>query len=110
MSFPVQSRATGTGRTHAGPRPAVSVNVTQRANRPARRAASAPGVRGASLNELALRPSQIPVRAGAAAGLLPLVGSVVGATGTPATFLIGAACPLAALVLLPVLVRGEAAR
>ncbi len=62
------------------------------------------------MNELALRPSRTPIRAGAAAGLLPLIGSVVGATGTPVAFLIGAACPLAALVLLPVLVRGEAAR
>ena len=40
----------------------------------------------------------------------PLVGTVVGATGTPVAFLIGAACPLAALVLLPVLMRMEAAQ
>ena len=40
----------------------------------------------------------------------PLVGIVVGHAGTPAAFLIGAACPLAALCLLPILMRREAAR
>ena len=64
--------------------------------------------------ELAIHTST-PLQGGAATGLLPLVsiialGTVVGEAGTPAAFLIGAACPVAALVLLPVLMRREAAR
>ncbi len=57
------------------------------------------------MNDIAIRPSRTPIHAGTAAGLLPLVGIIAPA---PTAFLIGVACPLAALLLLPALMRMEA--